>query len=59
MLKSTGYQVQLSDDDKQTIIENTAVWEFEILTKVSKKGLALFAEDEEGNIDFEKYKAKR
>lgn len=54
MLKSTGYQVQLSDDDKQTIIENTAVWEFEILTKVSKKGLALFAEDEEGNIDFEK-----
>ena len=37
MLKSTGYQINLSDDDKKAIINNTAVWEFEILTEVSKR----------------------
>ena len=58
MLKSTGYQINLSDDDKKAIINNTAVWEFEILTEVSKKGLALFVEDEDNNIAFEKIKGE-
>lgn len=52
LVTDAGYVIEFSEEQKQQIIKNTAVYEFDILTSVAKRGREILVEDENGDIDY-------
>lgn len=52
LVTDAGYTITFSEEQKAKIIENTAVYEFDVLTTVAKDAQSIFADDENGEIDY-------
>lgn len=52
LTSSIGYDVSLTDEDKDAIVANTGKAEFKVLTEIMNIVLDLMPEDEEGNVDY-------
>ncbi len=52
MLASTGFEITLTDSDKDAILCNPAI-EFKTIADLIKEGLNLFAKDDTGEVNFE------